>query len=1736
MKYAVLTLTAFLVLSLLYPLTANAWFLQETTTGLPPGMGKPVFGVLSSPKQLKVKKYKKGEILVRFKPEVAENDKVKIHKKHGGEKIKDFASLRLHLVKLRKDQTVEEAVKLYKMEPLVEYAEPNFIQRAMATPNDPSYSKLWGMSKIQAPAAWDVTIGSGSVIVAVIDTGIDYTHADLTGNLWQNPNETVGNGVDDDGNGYADDIYGISAITHTGDPMDDHGHGTHVAGTIGASGNNGVGVAGMNWNIKIIGCKFIGGDGYGTTADAIACLQYIKRLKDAGVNITATNNSWGGRAFSQSLYDAIAAQGDILFIAAAGNSNENIDVTPHFPAAYNLPNIIAVAATDARDEKPIYSNYSRRSVHIAAPGDEIYSTLPEQNHSGTTGGYGYLSGTSMATPHVTGLAALLKAQTPSRTWSVIRNLILAGGDDNASMTGRTLTGKRINASGSINCAGRNVFSIIKAPAALTVGKEETVSVLSISCGSPTGPVSAMVSSGDVVTFHDDGIAPDAAPNDGIFTAAWTPSVTTAKLSVSSTAGSEVIAIPALKITSSDPAEANTNYSYNHTFTAGGGLPPYSWEIISGSLPDGLTFDATAATISGIPENMYGSTFSVQLRDGWGFTVKRDYSMTVDDGMTLVAWSKTYDEGNADKGDDVAVDASGNVYVTGNAETTDGTGARSFVTMKYSPSGELLWKQKHDIGDVNLWVGTHKVAVDGQGNVYMTGVDSGGIVLVKYDSSGSEQWTRHYLVEADDLATGLAVDKAGGVYIAADSYAHTVLLKYDEAGNFLWIKDYGGAGARGLSADASDNLYMGSYYESFGMKLTKLNTSGDVIWARTYPMQSNYWVAGVAADPAGGAAIVGHSTDRLTSLVVKYDQSGEIVWTKDLENCSDGGISVAETGDVYVATDKWMKLDRSTGAILWSKTGELLNYAMAADDNGTVYVTGSLFITQDVDLFLKKITNFFILTPQTSYSLHQQAFTQQLSLTGGRSPFTWTIRDGSLPPGLSLDSMTGQVTGTPSVIGVYPLTLQVTDSTGMVTSKAVSYTVTAITTPSLAAAPSGSSYRFALATTGESSSYTWNVSSGALPPGLILDPITGQLSGIPTTEGRFIFTVQATDADGKTSIRSFTIKIFSPFSTYAGGGTIQGGGAVAIDGSGNYYLAGKAGCDLVAVKYDVEGRNVWQLSKSETGYCTMGATIATGADDSVYLVTGQTTSQAGSSSGMKIYRYDRNGGLIWQSQIIANSVGYPHDVKIDASGNLVVSGELVTYKQTGGHDSSFFVTKIDSAGKLLWRFTYGDAPYYGKAFGLGLDRFGNIYVTGSYSGETGTGFNSILTFKLDAAGNVIWKKSYLQANDNCYGYGLAIGANDRIYVGGVCDGYERVGKVIAYSPSGGIWSTTSVNGMQINTAVADGQNTVYISGTSTNGSNANMRTLRIDSDWGAIWDKTYDSGDYEEANRIAVSGGGVVHVAGVTHEIAVYNYALFAVRMYPPVISNTTFPAPVLGSAYQQTLGAGSGTLPFTWSIVSGSLPPGMSLNPTTGVLTGTPTSSGFFAFTVKVTDAQSLADVRSISWQVGNVQPPVANFRATPQTGPAPLSVSFEDLSTNNPSTWSWDFGDGGTSTEHNPTHTYTDSGAYTVTLTVQNLAGSNTFTRTNHIQTSQCTNGGYRVTGAIKTDFASAYARTATDNVMQLRAVDITGWMVFNRDINIRLQGGYDCGFESNNGVTAIIGGLVVENGTVDIEKVELR
>jgi len=398
--------------------------------------------------------YVLGEVLIRYVSQANANDMLSIKSELGVQTIEaDYSVPNLELVSLPDGQSVADAIEYYQGVPGVLYVSPNYIitvdggyfpkpkpdnpdEGPSRRFGDPYFYRSWGIDKVRTPLVWDhFTTGSHEIIVGVVDTGIDYRHEDLADNIWVNPGEIPNNGIDDDGNGWVDDVYGWNFWDDSNDPYDDYFHGTHVAGTIGAVAGNGVGTIGVSPKVTLMACKFLGADGSGTTSNAIKAIDYCV-INGAKI----LNNSWGGGRFSQPLSDAIASaeRNGVLFLAAAGNADSDNDIYPNYPASYDAANLISVASSDVDDYKSTFSNWGRASVDLAAPGTGIYSTMPGND-------YADKSGTSMATPHVAGVAALMWAHRPQLSVYDIKDILLQSAEHIPNMKGMTVTSGRLNA-------------------------------------------------------------------------------------------------------------------------------------------------------------------------------------------------------------------------------------------------------------------------------------------------------------------------------------------------------------------------------------------------------------------------------------------------------------------------------------------------------------------------------------------------------------------------------------------------------------------------------------------------------------------------------------------------------------------------------------------------------------------------------------------------------------------------------------------------------------------------------------------------------------------------------------------------------------------------------------------------------------------------------------------------------------------------------------------------------------------------------------------------------------------------------------------------------------------------------------------------------------------------------------------------------------------------------------------
>jgi subtilisin family serine protease len=450
-----------------------------------------------------------GEVLVEFRDEAAVFEQARAADEVDADEVESLGR-RTRRLRARSLGTQELLARL-RNNPDVEFVEPNYIIRLSALPNDPSFGNLWGLfnfgqdfggvgvagADVDATLAWDVSTGSHANVIGIVDSGIDYNHPDLAANMWTAPfafSVTIGGLTINCAAG----THGFNAITNTCNPADDNSHGTHVAGTIGAVGNNAVGVVGLNWTASMMALKFLDPTGSGTTSNAIKAIEFAVQAKAVlgtnTANVRVLSNSWAGNAFSQSLLNEInrANTANMLFVAAAGNSGLNNDISPSYPASFSAPNIIAVAATNNRDQRPSFSNYGASTVHLGAPGVAILSTTPN-------GTYSVFNGTSMAAPHVSGAAALVLSAC-SLTTAGLKATILNTVDPIPAMAGITTTGGRLNVNNAIRSCAASPTVIVPNVVGLTQAAATTsLTSAGLVVGTVTPASSSTVPAGSVIS-------------------------------------------------------------------------------------------------------------------------------------------------------------------------------------------------------------------------------------------------------------------------------------------------------------------------------------------------------------------------------------------------------------------------------------------------------------------------------------------------------------------------------------------------------------------------------------------------------------------------------------------------------------------------------------------------------------------------------------------------------------------------------------------------------------------------------------------------------------------------------------------------------------------------------------------------------------------------------------------------------------------------------------------------------------------------------------------------------------------------------------------------------------------------------------------------------------------------------------------------------------------------------------
>lgn len=734
--------------------------------------------------------------------------------------------------------------------------EPDFLYYADGLADDPSFSdgSLWGLrntgqsggaagADISAVEAWDIRNDASAVVVAVIDTGVRMTHEDLAANLWVNSGEIPGNGIDDDGNGVIDDLHGFDAIDGGGDPSDEDGHGTHVAGTIGAVGNNATGVTGVAWQVQLMPIRFLGAGG-GFLSDAIESIAYAQKN-----GATILNNSWGGGGFSTSLRNAIAnlATDDILFVAAAGNDGANSDVTPGYPAAYDLPHIVSVAASDRNDQLAGFSNFGPTSVDLAAPGVAIRSTF-----NGSDVSYATLNGTSMASPHVAGALAILRAEFPGEDAASLKARLLDTVDLVADFADTTVSGGRLN----LEAALRN--QAVPRPGVFRFSIDA---------------VNAVESSGSVPV-----VVRRVGGSDGAV------SVRYRTLAGSASPGEDFIAVNGAQLSWADGDAADRTILITLLDDAAvEGTETFALEL----------FDPAGSANVGTPGRLNVNVLDDEaaLLDGFDFT-----------GASHALANFALAEPSP-----VLTSAPDGGYVWAEIEFT-GTGVE-LLLRRHAANGALLWQRRHFAGggvfqpqvtvapDGGLFVGYSRITINEFGQI--TRAD---LAVLAYSPEGTLIWdvALPNSSAAIDLVSSVTVGTNGGVYVGGEyaviGASDAFVARLDAAsGTFSWIRifkpnpNFDGDDAVSALAPAADGgVWAGGWTQGqsgFEGVLRRYRADGSLDWQQRYSTQGQQRVLDVAVNVFGEVYLSLRAFDNVTGvfsgkLFRVSSVDGTVIWERN----------------------------------------------------------------------------------------------------------------------------------------------------------------------------------------------------------------------------------------------------------------------------------------------------------------------------------------------------------------------------------------------------------------------------------------------------------------------------------------------------------------------------------------------------------------------------------------------------------------------------------------------------------------------------------------------------------------------------------------------------------------------------------------------------------------------------------------------------------------------------------------
>lgn len=1114
----------------------------------------------------------------------------------------------------------------------VEWAEPNYVIEAFDTmPNDPNFSNLWGlnntgqivnnrlgkaMADIQALKAWSITTGTQNVVVGVIDSGIDYNHPDLAGNMWTAQQQYQLN-VGSSNITCPAGTHGFNAITLTCDPMDDFMHGTHVAGIIGAQGNNSLGVTGVNWKTSIVAFKFLGSNGTGYTFDAVLTIQAAIQMKAQGVNIRVLNASWGSNSESAALKQAIdeAGANDILFVAAAGNSARSNDLVPSYPAAYTSPYQITVAASDSDDTLASFSNWGVSTVQVAAPGVNIQSTMPNNS-------YAFLSGTSMASPHVAGSAALILSACQLST-QALRTIVMNGIDPIPSHAGMTATGGRINVYRSLTMCGGNPtpsFTLSASPAAVSVsaGGSAQTSISAVPANGFNGSVqltTGALPAGITASYSSPYLIGSGAStltlsalssvmpgNYPITVQGWSGTLnasTTVTLTVGGgAAGDFGLGLSPASISVASGSSAATTLGVSCTNGFNGAV-----NLSTASAPTGLSVSFSPTSVSGCGNSTITVSVAASTVAGsYPVIVQGASGSTVHSATISVAVTSQADFTVAASPSSITAGAGGSAISTISISGSNGFSGNVSLSISGAPAGVNASFAPPSLTGSGASALTLSVAASTAAGSYPLTVIavSGGIshtttINLNVASSTSivlpSGMTMDPGAQLPYLISLSAPAPSGGAFIML-TISDPSVVALNVTSIFIPEGQNNSSRARitGLSAGSATIVATAA---GFG------TASGQVQVGAAQGMTMTFSPATLTMAPA--------ATQSLTLVLSKPAPAAGLTVTLSSSNPA----VIASPASVVVPYNSTSVQVPITGMGGGSATLTASAAPLCSPTKASVTVMSSLTIN----------------TSSLPAGQVGSGYTATLSATGGTQPYQWALLSGTLPSGLTFNTATGQIIGTPTAATNTTLAFKVTDASAPAQSATAQLSLT-IT----AGGGGGGSPTSIAAAGGTPQSTPINAAFSGVLVAVVRDAAGNPLSGVTVTfnapasgpSARFAngasYATAVTNASGIAVAPALTANAnpgsYSVFATVAGVGapacfelTNIGGAAVLLPAVISVGVGAQAAIPITLSAPAPAGGAFVTLTISDP-------TVATPNLYSAYIPEGQTTSTRPRVNGLR----------------------------------------------------------------------------------------------------------------------------------------------------------------------------------------------------------------------------------------------------------------------------------------------------------------------------------------------------------------------------------------------------------------------------------------------------------------------------------------------------------------------------------------